>query len=76
MSKAKELREMSDDQLAFSLREAQESLFHLKFQASTEKLDAPSNLKKTRREIARIRTVLRERELAQVQPAEAAPATK
>ena len=62
MSKAKELREMSDDQLEFSLREAQESLFNLRFQASTEKLDAPSNLKKRRREIARIYTVLTERE--------------
>jgi large subunit ribosomal protein L29 len=61
MSKAKEVREMSDDQLAFSLREAQESLFNLKFQASTEKLDAPSNLKKTRREIARLHTILHER---------------
>lgn len=64
MSKAKELREMSADQLVFSLREAQESLFHLRIQASTEKLDAPSNLKKLRREIARIKTIQRQRELA------------
>lgn len=65
MSKASELREMSSDQLEFSLKESRESLFQLKFQASTEKLDAPSNLRKARREIARIHTVLRERELAQ-----------
>ena len=64
MSKAKELREMSDDQLEFSLSEARESLFKLRFQASTEKLDAPSNLRKNRREIARILTIRRERELA------------
>jgi len=64
MSKAKELREMSDDQLEFSLREAKQSLFNLKFQASTEKLDAPSNLKKARREIARLNTIMRERQLA------------
>ncbi len=64
MSKAKELREMSDDQLEFSLRESKESLFNLRFQASTEKLDAPSNLRKARREIARINTLLRERQLA------------
>jgi large subunit ribosomal protein L29 len=63
MSKASELREMSDDQLVFSLNEAKQSLFNLRFQASTEKLDAPSNLRKTRREIARIYTVLRQREL-------------
>jgi len=64
MSKAKELREMSDDQLEFTLREARQSLFALRFQASTEKLDAPSNLRKRRREIARIQTIQRERELA------------
>jgi large subunit ribosomal protein L29 len=51
--------------LEFSLKESRESLFQLKFQASTEKLDAPSNLRKARREIARIHTILRERELAQ-----------
>jgi large subunit ribosomal protein L29 len=65
MAKAGELREMSDDQLTFSLKEAQENLFKLKFQASTEKLDAPSALRKTRREIARLKTIARERELAQ-----------
>ncbi len=64
MSKASELREMSDDQLVFSLNEAKQSLFNLRFQASTEKLDAPSNLRKTRREIARLCTILRQRELA------------
>ncbi|MFN0055235.1 MAG: 50S ribosomal protein L29 [Planctomycetales bacterium] len=64
MSKAKELREMSDDQLQFSLKEAQENLFKLKFQASTEKLDAPSNLRKNRREIARLKTILLERSRA------------
>ena len=64
MAKAKELREMNDDQLNFSLREAQEELFRLRIQASTEKLDAPSNLKRMRREIARINTVRHERELS------------
>lgn len=65
MSKASDLREMSVDQLEFSLKEARDSLFQLKFQASTEKLDAPSNLRKARRQIARIHTVIREREMAQ-----------
>lgn len=64
MAKAKEFREMSDDQLTFSLKECQENLFKLRIQASTEKLDAPSNLKKLRREIARIQTVQRERAAA------------
>lgn len=64
MSTANELREMNDEQLAFSIQEARRELFRLRFQASTEKLDAPSNLKKLRREIARIKTVQRERELS------------
>lgn len=57
------MREMSEEQLQFSLKEAQESLFKLRFQAATEKLDAPSNLRKMRREVARIQTILRERQL-------------
>ena len=65
MSTAKELRELNDEQLSFALKEAQQDLFRLKFQASTEKLDAPSNLRKTRREIARIRTIQHERARAQ-----------
>jgi large subunit ribosomal protein L29 len=64
MSKASELREMNDEQLAFALKEARQELFRLRFQAATEKLDAPSNLRKLRREIARILTIQRQRELA------------
>jgi large subunit ribosomal protein L29 len=64
MSTPAEVREMSDEQLIFAINEAKQELFRLRFQASTEKLDAPSNLKKLRREIARIKTVQRERELA------------
>lgn len=63
MSAATELRELNDEQLQFSMNEAKQELFRLRFQASTEKLDAPSNLKKLRREIARIRTIQRERAL-------------
>lgn len=62
MSKASELREMSDEQLSFALREAQRELFRLRFQAATEKLDAPSNLMKLRREIARILTIQGQRQ--------------
>lgn len=64
MAKASELREMSDEQIAFSLKETRQELFRLRFQAATEKLDAPSNLKKLRREIARILTIQRQRELS------------
>lgn len=62
--KASELREMSDDQLEHELRETQQNLFKLRFQAATERLDAPSSLKKLRQIIARIRTIQREREIA------------
>jgi large subunit ribosomal protein L29 len=62
MNKANQLREMSSEQLEFQMRETQQGLFKLRFQAATEKLDAPSSLRKLRREIARIKTVLRERE--------------
>lgn len=62
--KANDCREMSDDQLQHELRQTQQDLFRLRFQAATEKLDAPSNLRKLRQQIARIKTVMRERELA------------
>jgi len=63
MSKAGELREMSDEQLGLTLKETQESFFRLRLQAQTERLDAPSELRKSRRLIARIKTIRREREL-------------
>lgn len=64
MTKASDLREMSSEQLQLELRETQQSLFRLRLQAATERLDAPSEMRKGRRDIARIRTILRERELA------------
>ena len=64
MTKASELREMSDEQLALTLKESSESLFRLRLQAQTERLDAPSELRRNRRLVARIHTVQRERELA------------
>ena len=64
MSKANTVREMSDEQLEHELRETQQSLFRLRLQAATERNDVPSNVKKNRRMIARIRTIQREREIA------------
>lgn len=64
--KANELREMSDEQLQLSLKDAAETAFRLRIQAQTERLDAPSELKKTRRLIARIKTLQREREVASI----------
>lgn len=61
---ADELREMNDEQLAAQLVQTQKDLFRLKFQAAVEKIDAPSNLTKLRREIARIKTIQTERSKA------------
>ena len=64
MTFASDLREMNDEQLDFALRDTRDELFRLRFQAATERLDAPSNLRKLRRGIARILTIQRERELS------------
>ena len=66
MAKSSVIREMSDEQLQHELREAQQSLFRLRVQAATERNDVPSNVKKLRRDIARMFTVQRERELSKV----------
>lgn len=63
MTKATELREMSDDQLVAMLRETTEQFFRLRLQAQTERLDAPSELRKHRRLIAQIKTIQTERSL-------------
>ncbi len=60
---AKELREMSGEQLELTLKDTVERLFRLRIQAQTERLDAPSELMRNRRLVARIKTLLREREL-------------
>ena len=62
-TKAAELREVEDTELLGKLREAKEELFNLRFQAATGQLDNHGRLKAVRREIARIYTILREREL-------------
>jgi large subunit ribosomal protein L29 len=59
--KANELRDMSDEQLGLTLKEASEKLFRLRLQAQTERLDAPSELRRHRRLIARIKTLQTER---------------
>ncbi|NLY01044.1 MAG: 50S ribosomal protein L29 [Rhodopirellula sp.] len=61
MTKASELREMSSEQLDLTLKETTERFFRLRLQAQTERLDAPSELRKHRRLIARIKTIQTER---------------
>jgi large subunit ribosomal protein L29 len=64
MTKASELREMSDEQLGLTLKEARENLFRMRIQAQTERLDAPSELRKQRRLIARVKTIQSQRHRA------------
>jgi len=61
--KSKELREMSDEQLQATLRETVDQLFRLRIQSQTERLDAPSELHRNRRLVARIKTEQRAREI-------------
>ena len=74
--KIKEIRDKENDALQQELKERQKHLFDLRTQAVTEKQEDNSQLQKARRDIARILTVLRQRQLEQQpkrQPAQAAP---
>ena len=59
----KEIREKETEHLKHELEEKRKHLFDLRSQAVTEKLEDPSQLRKTRKDIARMQTVLRQREL-------------
>jgi large subunit ribosomal protein L29 len=61
--RARELRETGDEELLTALRAAKEELFNLRFQVATGQLDNNRRLQVVRRDIARIYTVMREREL-------------
>ena len=60
--KINELREMSDEQLQATLAETKTTLFRLRIRAQTERLDAPSEMQKQRRLIARILTLQTQRQ--------------
>jgi large subunit ribosomal protein L29 len=62
-SAATEIRSLADDELLSRLREAKEELFNLRFQVATGQLDNNRRLHTVRKDIARIYTVMREREL-------------
>ena len=61
--KKSEYRQMSDEQLELSLREVVKNLFHLRFQSATDRLETPSEIRKAKEEVARLKTILRERQL-------------
>lgn len=61
--KAEELRLLSDEELQARLRDAKEELFNLRFQSATGQLDNTSRIREVKRDIARIFTVIKQREL-------------
>ena len=63
MSKPSELRDQTEEQLDLLLKEVQSNLFRLRLQSETERLEAPSEIVKAKREVARIKTILRQREI-------------
>lgn len=65
--KIDELRELTIDELMDELVEAKEERFNLRFQVATNQLDNTARLKQVKKDIARILTVLRERELAEAE---------
>ena len=60
---AAELRELTDEELTLRVREAKEELFNLRFQMATGQLDNNRRLRTVRHDIARVYTIMREREL-------------
>ena len=72
MTKAAELDGLDDEELEQRLADAKDELFNLRFKNVTGQLDNPSRLGIVRRDIARINTILRDREIAAAEASEAA----
>jgi large subunit ribosomal protein L29 len=64
MSKPEELRAMNGETLELTLKDTIKHLFQLRFQSATERLETPSEIQKAKKEIARIKTIQRERQRA------------
>ena len=62
--KPDEYRALPDEHLLLSLKEMTKQLFHLRLQSATERLETPSEIRKAKKDIARILTIMRQRELA------------
>ncbi len=74
--KAREAHQLSDEELRDRLREAYQELFNLRFQKATRELTNFARIGQVRKDIARFKTILRERELAQLQGRGEPAATK
>ena len=61
--KVKEIRELTTNEIVAKIKESKEELFNLRFQQATGNLEKPSRIRDLRHDVARLKTVLREREL-------------
>ena len=75
MTKPSDLRELDDEELMTRLAEARQELFNLRFQHVTGQLPSPARLAEMRKDVARINTLLRERELDAAEALEGAGVT-
>lgn len=64
--KPKELRKMSEEELTSELKSLKEQLFRLRFQLATAQLENPMRIRQVKKDIARVHTILRERELQEL----------
>lgn len=62
--KAEEIRDLSGDEISEKIDAAREELFRLRFRSATQQLEDPALIRKLRRDIARMKTILRQREMA------------
>ena len=60
----KEIRELSNEEILSKIEESKEELFNLRFQQATGALEKPSRINELRKLVARMKTILRERELS------------
>ena len=63
--KVNEMRNLTTEEIVAKIKESKEELFNLRFQQATGNLEKPSRIRELRHQVARLKTVLRERELAE-----------
>jgi len=63
LMKIKEIRELSNEEILKKIEEYKEELFNLRFSQATGTLEKPSRIRELRKQVARMKTILREREL-------------
>jgi large subunit ribosomal protein L29 len=70
-----EIKELSDEELKKRVKDEEESLSHLRFRHATTQLESPAKLRSVRRDIARMKTLLRHREVKRLREAKEKPET-